>query len=420
MLSRSLSPIEALFYWRTAGGDYTNFCVAGDYTHTLNEEQVRATLRIMCDEFPNLRSNIVRGANNKPTLVYIKDVDYSETLKVVNNPTWAIEDALMSVQDEKFVYGDNKPLWRCVLFNGTTLLFYTDHVLCDGMSGVNFHRVFKEKYASHNGKHVVGLLPSPHALVAGYYPSFLTRMGLLFMELAPRFITKWIHYLFDQYRDLSYVEQPRQEKERSITRILSYDAATVSDILDMCRAHNVKLTAFLAHVGLLAAQPFSGAYDTKTVVPTNARPLMHPNVEQDTSFGLFMGHVDFALPTMAKINPTGFNWDVTRRIHATIHDNYPRSCYDLGLLDFVDPQKVLKQGQTGPNGATLEVSNLGKIPLANAWFDQQVVQTLFGMSVVCGTETLNVSIRSLRAAHLDTFYASVVHIIQDLLAKHNQ
>lgn len=416
MKTRTLSPVEELFYWRTELGMYTNFCVAADYGKTLEPLKVLKTIKLICDEYPNLRTNVKREGERDVKLVYIDEIDFSETIKVIDDESMIINDALSKIQEESFRYGDSKPLWRIVIFNKTKLLFYTDHLLCDGMSGANFHKVFHEKLESQKEIKVETLLPPPDDLITGYNAPFLNKCYMILTELAPKSLANWIYYLFDPYKDLTYIEFPRVAKEPSKLRMLSYNSNTVNDIIGMCRAHDVKLTSLLTHIGLLAAKRITCEFDSKTVIPTNGRALMREDTGFDTKFGLFMGHVDFFLPSMDKINgKEGFNWDVTRRIHKIIHDGYKGSCYDLGILSLVDTKDLCQKSKNSKFGPTLEVSNIGKLPLKEVWFDQQVIQTLFGLSVVCGEENLNISVRCLKADHLEGFYQDVKLTMDTLL-----
>lgn len=415
MKSRSLSPIEEFFYWRTELGIYTNFCIAADYDKFLEPSRVLDTIKLMCDEYPNLRTNVTKSNDKDVKFVYIEKIDFSDTVKVINDDSKAITDIFHEIQNDSFKYGDSKPLWKLIIFNKTKLIFYTDHLLCDGMSGVNFHRVFNEKYESKRSTKVESLLPSPDDLNPGYHAPFFSKCYIMLKESIPKALFNWIHYAFDPYKDLTYKELPRVSKEPSEIRLLSYKADDAKDIIAMCRSHGVKLTSLLAHVGLLASKSFTGEFDSKTVIPTNARPLM--STELDISFGLFMGHVDFLLPPIDKINGTqGFNWDVTKRIHNSIHDGYKASCYDLGLLSLINPKQAVEGSTDAPFIATLEVSNVGTLPLKEMWFDQLVAQTLFGMSVASGTEKMNISLRSLlKAEHLNLFHDEVKATIETLL-----
>lgn len=394
---------------------YTNFCIAADYGKPLEEGRIRQTLGLICDEYPNLRSN-VRSSDSEgsnPELYYIEQVDYSSILRIVDDESLSMEEVFREIQDVSFKYGDNKPLWKLILLNKTRLFFYSDHLLSDGMSGSNFHEVFKEKYQTLTSTKHDQVMPAPDDIIGGYDAPLLSKLYILGESLLPDYCKQWLHYLLDPYKDLSYKTMPKAERDsKSDLKILTY--GNYKEIIAMCRAHDVKLTSLLAHLGLLAAGDVTRKHDTFTIIPTNARPLMKPT-DVDTKFGLFMGHIDFKLPAMDQ-----FDWETTKRIHRTIHEDYQRCCYDLGMMRFVDPKELLFKNNKSVNGPTLEVSNIGKSSLDEMWFDQLTHSTLFVMSAACGAENLHISVRSLQNKLLEPFCEKVQGQLSKLLQDFNK
>jgi len=397
----------------------TYFRVAVEYPHELDHGVIMDVIRSMCESYPNLKTNVCHSGDNVQLKV-IEDLDINDILEVVNDESKTIQQLMLDIQNRSFQYFNNMPLWKLVLLNGTNLVFYADHLVFDGISGINFHKRFidalKEKPQLVNNN----VYPTPNSLISGYNVPFKSMLYIIALSLAPKYVSNWAHYLLDPYKDLSYREYPIPKKNIEQLKVLSFTKSTTDKLLTKCRDNNVKLTSLLVHVGLLAATRVTKDFDTETSIPINNRPQIHKPKDMETfddSFGLFMGHVDIKLPSMNKLNndPNDFNWGVTKRIHKYIHDNIKSSCYDLEALKLVNPKEMIEGQQEKQFTTTLEVSNLGYIDVNDVLFDQQVLSTLFGINVASGLKGLNIGLRTRRKEWLNDFYSDMKTILESLV-----
>ena len=110
---------------------------------------IYAALPLVISEHPVLGTIVVeqpstkKKGNKRTWQAHLKTIDFKDCIKFVDDAIGKQQCVrlLEKEHDTWFEVEDKtKPLWRLVVVNGTKVLFVFHHTICDGKSGVVFHR----------------------------------------------------------------------------------------------------------------------------------------------------------------------------------------------------------------------------------------------------------------------------------------
>lgn len=432
---------------------YPNFRIAVEYTEELDVKSIYYALQNMIYQHPSFSMN----AYHKEAYFYMfpyhfklmQSYKLSDVLQVIDDPSLTIDAIFNKLNDVYFHYGTKKPLWSLILLNKKTLIYYSDHLLFDGTSGLNFHKVFaqclketknckenndfdKDKLDSilfdvNNIDDEFQLAPKPSELIDYSVPiSYI--LYFVMITCFPKLLTTFIKYYFideaaiSKSRTYNMIPLPKKmiklNRSKDQCKLVNIPQDKLKLLIGGCRKHAVKLTSLLVVMSLLAISRVTGAEnDTMVLIPVNSRNKIKNSVKDD--FGLYLGDLSMELPPVEKTCNNGeINWNIVKYINDYIHNNLSSSQNDLGLTSLVDTKVFLEQRKKIDKDkliATLLVSNLGKLEIEkgndevfeNAYFDQPCrsgILSLFSMNVIStqrgGAE---LSLHSVDSSWLETY-----------------
>lgn len=476
--TREFTPFEKYYFWRNKLNMYSNFRVAVEYSKELDSESIFHALSLIISQHASLSINAYTKKSSSffqfpYSLGVMEKYKLSDVLEVINDESITVEDVFNDLQDVHFEYGKSKPLWSLILLNKKTLVYYSDHLLFDGSSGLNFHKVFsraievrikREEFTGDDSllfditkiDSQFQLPPKPSDLI-DYSVPFFYFMYVLMIVCFPKKLTDFIKYFFIDDANISrsktyntialsrkmigyddddagngdiIVRKDVDAKNRDLCKLVHISHSKLDQLIADCRKYNVKLTSLLVVMSLLSISKITGSErDTMVVIPVNSRPKIDlKRIQQNfchdikTDFGLYLGDLNIELPPVERMcNGGKINWNFVKYINDYIHGSIKNSQRDLGLVSWVDAKAFLEARKKRHDNSmigTLLVSNLGNLKdsdnrFLNAYFDQPCrsgVLSLFAMNVVRTTKGgAHLSLRSVNQNWLEIFNEGVIH-----------
>ncbi|GMM43922.1 N-acetyltransferase [Pichia kluyveri] len=472
--SRGFTPFEKYYFWRNKLNMYSNFRVAVEYTEELDIDAIYYALKEMVKEHSSLSMNAYKKKHYIPWLqfpYYLKFMDkykLNDVLKIVNDDSLSVTNIFNDLQNVHFKYSTDEPLWSLILLNKKTLVYYSDHLLFDGSSGLNFHRVFskyfseyneKKKYLNHkicsiddrmnnilfdidNDSNTLNLAPKPSDLI-DYSIPLVYLLYVIMLICFPKSLINLIKYYFIDDGDISKSrtynmislskKMIQLNNNKDHCKLVHISQEKLQTLISDCRKYKVKLTSLLVVMSLLSISQITGdEKDTMVVIPVNSRDkIKDEKVKKD--FGLYLGDLNLELPPVTKMCRNGqINWSFVKYINDYIHNSFANSQRDLGLTSLVDTKIFLEQRKQCYDNSmigTLLVSNLGNLKesqknqrviekpnddvelFENAYFDQpcqSAVLSLFTMNVISTPKGgANLALHSVNSKWLDIFNEGV-------------
>jgi hypothetical protein len=452
--ARQFTPFEKYYFWRNKLNMYSNFRVAVEYSEELDVKSIFYALRQMTAQHSSLSMNAYENQNTwwfqfPFYLKFMNSYKLSDVLQVIDNDDLTVDDLFDELQETHFEYGQEKPLWSLILLNKKTLVYYSDHLLFDGSSGLNFHKVFsqalKEAKDNKESDEFSGMdsilfdikntdcqfhiTPKPSELIDYSVPIFY--LFYVFMMICfPKFLIKLIKYYFIDdgnisrsrtYNMISLSKKMIQLKDnKDKCKLVHISQEKLQQIISDCRKYKVKLTSLLVVVSLLSISKITGnEKDTMVVIPVNSRNKIKKQFNLKDEFGLYLGDLNLELPPVEKMCYNGeINWNFVKYVNDFIHKNIQNSQRDLGLTSLIDSKIFLEQRKKNNENTmigTLLVSNLGNLKdddtFENAYFDQPCKSSalsLFAMNVISTSKGgAHLTLRSVNQHWLSMFNEGV-------------
>ena len=454
---------------------YSNFRVAVEYSEELDTGSVFQALSLMVSQhtclsmnaYPKKACSFLDFPYNLGAMDFYK---LSDVLDIINDESVTVGDVFNQLQDVHFEYGTSKPLWSLILLNKKTLIYYSDHLLFDGSSGLNFHKLFSQAIKASEKKEKLGdkdsilfditkvdndfqLPPKPSDLIDYSVPLFYLLYALMIICF-PKSLSDIVKYYFiddasisksKTYNTITLSRKMMSYNDGSITtdeahssiennkdrcKLVNISDSKLQQLIADCRKYNVKLTSLLVVMSLLSISKIIGKErDTMVVIPVNSRSkidknragkLGNPDIKTD--IGLYLGDLNMELPPVEKMCQNGkINWSFVKYINDYIHGSIKDSQRDLGLVSWVDAKMFLEYRRKCYYDSmigTLLVSNLGNLKdnnktFLNAYFDQPCrsgMLSLFAMNVVSTTRGgAHLALRSVNQRWLEIFNEGVIH-----------
>lgn len=450
-MERPLGPFEHYLYCRTIQKAYSNFRVGAQYSQPLSEEAVFRALHRMVYSHTGLSLGVVDSGKdaNDPKLRVLDSFTFGDVFSVSSEP---IERLIESRGTVFFTYNDAKPLWRVVLVGRRELVFYCDHIGFDGNAGLNFHKLFAQalrdtakdpcSQVSYKG------LGTKLFDVKETGPDFTagpTAKSLLCQRVSP------LRVLYEATTHL--LPKPVARLSRKFfngspyRRLMNFSVRAlppagedhcawvhvtpqrVEQLLQLARAHNVKLTALLQGLALIAGSPFLGTQDNILSFPYNMRHTVdvdrarktHPLYTPD--FGVLIGFQYFEFPPVQALFPNDtIDWTVIATIDATIHKGSHSALETLNLFRIQNAESYVREEQEKLAAGHLDIpsfliSNLGRLgdpDIVDMWFDQNIDGQIFGINAVSCNGGLRMSIRSHVDEWLPPFAARFENLVNTI------
>ncbi|RVD84793.1 uncharacterized protein DFL_006516 [Arthrobotrys flagrans] len=276
VLVREATRIDNYFYMLTLTGSQAPIVVAASYAaHDLSKKLsrnhvIRAIERVVAKQ-PALGQVFVRQPSKQGKdqlwLARLPSLNVEDCISFINNdeadPAEASRRMLENIMGQWFNLLDtSKPHWRATVVNMKTIYFAFNHIVCDGRSGMYFHRDLLTALNDIEGEKDI---PPPQRFttcadafpdhleetIAKYNTSYLLWFVIKYiLQIIVEFLL-WPRYI--TYKDMKKyphkpnIKQMAPPEERIKNKIVSLriGSETMQKILTECRLHSTTFTAFL-------------------------------------------------------------------------------------------------------------------------------------------------------------------------------
>lgn len=418
IIERPLSLFENFFRLRTEHVFYKTFQLCGTYSNPISKSALTAALRtvilkyhiLACNVFPQGEDFIMRP---------ISSISIDDLLVEVLNPDYLTDGtinelAMKFLNEYQFELYVEKPLFKVVFFNDTTMSLVFDHTLYDGVVGPYLHQdlvdcfnLLDESIANgtasvdpvvfdlaRDGGLLIRSLPPP---IDDYIPWDVDYAGG-----DPNYFDKVLPTLYERFHG-------RFKNSRDYTlafKLINFSPDQLKTILAACKAHGVTLTAYLEVINALTFQPvFHNKYILSKVAIALRRHFNRANApEAYKHYFDYQDHKNYGnLPHfgIAQVfEPfTTFSWDLV----STVSANLAKAVSNRNLLSmmtgFKNAYKPLESNEqlfTNALGGTkpenVKISNVGYIKFPEAKYT--VEDMIFSQDVSSITSDLMVSVVS--------------------------
>lgn len=397
MTKRYLSSLEKYFYHRSCLNLHSCFYVGIQLNELPDKQQLIKTLSEVIGKHPQLHFNVaLDDTNDEP---YIRNITEEPILfgDVVEYITWHTDEEANINQifrTYNFPYHTQKPLWR-ILINAKERRLYLllDHLLFDGMSGVQFWNTFMDSLSNSSSDHGPEgerlYIPNENQDAADEYhlyeiwpttwKSRLSKLaaGVLFRWFPDRLVSpdpqqvQFHDYLFPRgllVDTKSNDPEGYNVRNDNCQRNIRLSPENLCNVLASCKLHKISLTSFLAAIFAIAVdkatltEDFSGSL-VKIDIPMNTRPACAKVLKVEENKRQ-MGNFVASAALTYDLNSSGKIWETAQTFQDALEQQTQIKVIDtinaIKLLDAIDTKNFIeaKIKAAGPSG-TFEITNLG-------------------------------------------------------------
>lgn len=224
-MHREVDYLKDYYFWRTELGFFTNYRIVAEYSKGLSIEKHFKSTKDWIRDHAEFAMDISFNYNfNLGDYISLLDsIKLGDVVEFVDDQSLDdIPKLLNKYQNEKFTFGEMKPLWRLKIVNEKYAVFFCDRVSLDDIVWKNFYTEMFEQSkdaplrrsgifnkASNDLSNYV-FTPEPVALLKTSGPLFYAIYNLI-TELTPRYVPYLMNCYFDHNpyaQQLQYVTIP--------------------------------------------------------------------------------------------------------------------------------------------------------------------------------------------------------------------
>ena len=270
------------------------------------------------------------------------------------------------------------PLWRVLIIHAPEpcarfiVTFIYHHAICDGTSGLVFHRSFLSKLQK-AAREPDSSRPTVALIVKPSNKPFIPSLEELHpLPISLRYVLKSLYNEFVARQPSSvWTSIPiddDQSKRRSRYRSLYFAENTTSQLVVVCRAHRTTVTAAVQAMlaaAILAKLPADKFSTLRVDGAVSLRKWLPHDVVDEDSIGNWVSRYveEHRRPSGSTTDATAlFSWDEARRIRTTIESELRKEGKDshVALLRFAGNLQNFFKGKIGkPRDESFEFSNIG-------------------------------------------------------------
>ncbi|CDK28368.1 unnamed protein product [Kuraishia capsulata CBS 1993] len=304
--------------------------------------------------------------------------------------------------------------------NSQILILHCNHVLFDGQSAANFHKLFAEHVGDGKGITIDGQVDVPFVdstRLVNYSPSKLE----IVKKVAGILLKSWWYHR-NTFRMPAAISAPGRRAPH--IKVLTLSKDQTDRLIAVCRSRKVALSSLLLSLTHLATLYLTANTDVVCDVPVSLRrwldkeqaSTVYPGFDPD--FGFFVTAASLLIHSQKK-----FSWDIVSKLHANLHAlATPQAITDVGLLESVDANKYLKEATTKSKASTFELSNLGSIKLDTSVVDSVVfvqapghVSGYFCTNAVGYGTGLSISLTCVQEVNQSAFFAEFERLLMGII-----
>ncbi|OWB62222.1 hypothetical protein B5S31_g366 [[Candida] boidinii] len=148
--SRQLSYLENYYFLRNTKKFYANFLIHSKFSEEIPLNILYQALKKITKDYPQFNLQVFE-TKNETSFRYLTDyklkdvIEYADDIYKSSKYTPNLEDIFDDIHLIKFPYSlKNKPLWRLRIINKNEMIFYCDHIMWDGTSGMSFFQILRD------------------------------------------------------------------------------------------------------------------------------------------------------------------------------------------------------------------------------------------------------------------------------------
>jgi Alcohol acetyltransferase len=403
LISGHLGNLEKIFTARHSLGFYRAVAVTATYScpEPLGELEhiVWRALREVVPRHPVLCCGIINEDTKDPAFIRLKAIDLRQNVTLKSEEANADEGLVNCLEEEHSkLWPDlrSRPGWRLILLNarrnenskGTQIgqpaaqaphvaldaVFVWHHALCDGLSGVAFHRSLLEELRRVSRQNLPfnrsPLIQIPDTLRLSPPIEKLMRFPLTWtfigQQLWNYFVPPWLlgepPVCNPKWINVG-VASTSMGNYKSRMRLISLPAEAVVHLLLACRKAKVTLTALLQGVvgaslielgatGFTAQTPYSMRKFVGTLSSEMVNQVSMFNIDYDNHF----------IANVTRNTPdTELVWEIARHMRDRMEEEMARAPTDnfIGMLPYLSDYHGFLRKKLGKHNGTFEISNLG-------------------------------------------------------------
>ncbi|KAI5968170.1 uncharacterized protein KGF55_000017 [Candida pseudojiufengensis] len=302
------------------------------------------------------------------------------------------EEYFTKLNDIYFEINTSKPLWSLIICQDY-LTIVCSHIFFDGNSGCFFHQDLMEELNSIKGldnlkeKEYV----SKANEITSVPPAVVDSSNLFSLPIIPTFKNLFHHYIpwfkettkYPLFKTKPIAVNQILNNKFKIYRI---NIEKLTKLLDYVRSHQLTLTPFLVSIAFKILSKYYPNTAFDVTIPLNGR-------KYDQSLDKYQGCV---AESVIALDPPFDHIETTKKISTKLTQDLKsrNPFYQVALLKLVNIDEFFKNRIGSYGRHTIEISNVGKLPFQDCYFNQgcgfgshlqlNVVSDLNGMNIIFG------------------------------------
>ncbi|KAI5957207.1 hypothetical protein KGF54_000135 [Candida jiufengensis] len=399
---RSPSLLERYQLCRVDNKYYPNFNITVKYPIFQNYDSNQLSILLsnaihrVIEKNPILGCNYFKTNDNdedyKNYMIRAIDIKYDDL--IVNESSDIDEEYFTNLNDIFLEINVNKPLWRLII-NKNYLTIVCSHIYFDGNSGCFFHKDLMEEINILNQKNLKDLpnleLISRAEDIKSVPPSITDTssvFSLPIIQTIKNLTSIYIPWFNETTKYPIFKTTPISVDQilNNRFKILRINSQKLSKLLTYVRSNKLTLTPFLAAISLKILSKYYPEKALDVTIPLNGR-------KYDQSIDKYQGCV---AESVIKLDPPFDNIETSGKISTKLTKDLEsrNPFYQVALLKLVNIKDFFRQRIGSYGRHTVELSNVGKLPFEDCYFNQgcgfgchlqlNVVSDLNGMNVLFG------------------------------------
>ncbi|CAX43826.1 N-acetyltransferase, putative [Candida dubliniensis CD36] len=397
---RKASFFERYQICRTENKYYSNFNVTVEYPFPISKAKLSHAISSLIRDNPILGCNFFGSTDNDYKDYVLKSIPITFDSVVEYTEFDVSSEFFEFLNTIYFEMNCTKPLWK-LFIKDNRITICCNHGFFDGNGGAFFHkelfRLLENTTDDVEFKDIlskeVDLLPKS---VMETCPLYKTPIWFLIRGVLQSWIPNWVKKLMSYctYPNINkypmFKNKPISLNQRTKYSVINLNNDTVSKMLAITRSTSTKLTPWLITIALQTFQEFHPNRSMSIAIPLNGRRYFDLDMFQ---VAVAQSSIDIEPIT----NPIATTNYITKHLQRDLDSRHP--FYLVGFLKYINIGSFLKSKIGTHSRSTMEISNVGKMPLP-CWFSQDngfsshlqfnVVSSPQGMNIVIGLLDLDV------------------------------
>ncbi|CCM04972.1 uncharacterized protein FIBRA_07170 [Fibroporia radiculosa] len=318
--------------------------------------------------------------SEKPLYIRLSNVNLDDIVEF--SDAHDLSEALDVQVRRGFDTTTDSPLWRLQVFRDGTVIFVFHHAICDGQSGLAFHRALLKALNDTQADHPAATEPSvvsiPDNTTLVEPLEHLTDLSVSILSFCCALLQLFVPESWTADRSTwTGNPVPAVEKLDAQVRLLSYSHVDAARVIDICRANKSTITSYIHTLSTLiishllnAGQIIEGATDSiSTTIPISSRHLTNTSADEMCVHISVLHQYAPLIPSLIADKPVSqwmaqFPWDTATNLTTNLRQERMQVPKRVGFLKYLNDIGAFMRRPLGKKRKdTLEISNVGRLML---------------------------------------------------------